>query len=285
MMTTLSFRAAIRSIAMPPSPAPPENALLHDWSRVASGIFHDFHCRWITHLSETLNTGGLPESYYALGEQRAGSFGPDVLALQYADANEGSDPYNNLTGSPWAPNQSGGGIVALADAPPAVSIEQEGVNDARYYTRRQRRLAIRHVSGDRVVAMVEILSPGNRQSMKMLDEFLDKVIEFLENQIHVVIIDPFGGGSFDPDGIHAIIWDRLFSGVYQPPAGKRQTLVSYTAGYPIRAWIEPMALRDRFIDMPLFLTEEHYVPLPLAESYARAYHGVPGRWRRVLEVA
>jgi hypothetical protein len=35
--------------------------------------------------------------------------------------------------------------------------------------------------------------------------------------------------------------------------------------------------------MPLFLTEELYVNVPLEATYQAAYRGVPKRWRDVLE--
>ena len=44
---------------------------IHDWTRVEAGIFHHFHHRWITSISDTLNAGMLPAEYYALAEQEA----------------------------------------------------------------------------------------------------------------------------------------------------------------------------------------------------------------------
>ena len=55
---------------------------MHNWTRVEAGIFHAFHHRWITSISDMLNTGMLPQEYYALPEQQAAGFGPDVLTLQ-----------------------------------------------------------------------------------------------------------------------------------------------------------------------------------------------------------
>jgi hypothetical protein len=55
---------------------------VHDWTRVDAGIFHAFHQQWIIAISNALNTGILPEDYYALPEQHAAGFGPDVLTLQ-----------------------------------------------------------------------------------------------------------------------------------------------------------------------------------------------------------
>src|SRR4051812_10625443 len=53
---------------------------VHDWTRVGAGIFHDFHTAWITEIRNGLNHGLLPQWYYALTEQHAGRFIPDVLA-------------------------------------------------------------------------------------------------------------------------------------------------------------------------------------------------------------
>ena len=64
---------------------------MHDWTRVAPGIFHAFHHDWITEMARALNGGLLPDDYYALPEQQAAGFGPDVLALQSQPANEGED--------------------------------------------------------------------------------------------------------------------------------------------------------------------------------------------------
>ncbi len=54
---------------------------VHDWTRVDAGIFHAFHFGWLTHLSEALNGGLLPEGFYALAEQHAGRTIPDILTL------------------------------------------------------------------------------------------------------------------------------------------------------------------------------------------------------------
>ncbi len=52
---------------------------VHDWTRVDPGIVHDFHHDWITEIKRALNRGILPSGYYALAEQHAAGFGPDVL--------------------------------------------------------------------------------------------------------------------------------------------------------------------------------------------------------------
>ena len=76
---------------------------IHDWTRVDAGIFHDFHHEWISTIRRALNDGLLPSEYYALAEQQAAGFGPDVLTLQIArpDKDDGA-----VSGEP-----STGGLV------------------------------------------------------------------------------------------------------------------------------------------------------------------------------
>lgn len=51
---------------------------MHDWTRVAAGIFHAFHHEWISEISRALNRQ-LPADYYALPEQVAAENRPNVL--------------------------------------------------------------------------------------------------------------------------------------------------------------------------------------------------------------
>src|SRR5438876_525298 len=119
---------------------------IHDWTRVDAGIFHDFHHDWITEIKRALNHGILPEEYYALAEQHAAGYGPDVVTLQ--TNRNGSDD-----DSPIAPRLPGKGGVLLA--PPRLQPIAE--TDLAFYRRKQSAISIRHVSGDEVVAMVEIV--------------------------------------------------------------------------------------------------------------------------------
>ena len=46
-----------------------------------------------------------------------------------------------------------------------------------------------------------------------------------------------------------------------------------------------MAVGDTLPEMPLFLTPEVYVPVPLEATYRAAWEGVPEFWRDVLSAA
>jgi hypothetical protein len=249
---------------------------MHDWTRVSAGTYHAFHNAWITHLQEALNAGRLPPEYYALGEQRADDISPDLLTLHAED--EGGDEIGGGTGGT-------AGMVAVAESPPAVRIHLEAEADLAFYLARQRSLVIRHSTGDRIVAILEIVSPANKHTRKSMEDFVDKVCAALKEGIHVAVIDPLPPSRHDPLGIHGAIWEQLMAGPYSPSDGLPLTLVSYCAKHRITADVEPIHVGSTLIDLPIFLTRTHYVPLPLEMTYMQAWTGVPRRWKRVIEGA
>ena len=48
------------------------------------------------------------------------------------------------------------------------------------------------------------------------------------------------------------------------------------------AFVEPAAVGAVLADMPMFLTPEVYVPVPLEMTYMSAWESVPAYWREVL---
>jgi hypothetical protein len=250
---------------------------IHDWKRVDAGIFHALHNAWITHLQDALNDGILPKSYYALGEQRSGDFGPDVVTLQVDAA-----PFA-ASGAALEAEDASGGVLTLVESPPRTSLLAEAERDASFYVARRRTLTVRRVTDDRLVAILEIVSPGNKRSTVAINAFVEKAMAAFHEGVHLVLVDLFPPGRHDPAGMHALIWEYLSGELYQPPPDRPLTLASYCASSPIRAYIEPLAVGRPLVDMPLFLTPESYVNVPLEATYQRAYHGVPERWKRVLE--
>ena len=43
------------------------------------------------------------------------------------------------------------------------------------------------------------------------------------------------------------------------------------------------AVGRNLIDMPLFLTADSYVPVPLETTYQAAWEAIPGFWREVVQ--
>ncbi|HMC66430.1 MAG TPA: DUF4058 family protein [Gemmataceae bacterium] len=239
---------------------------IHDWTRVEAGIFHAFHHDWITEIARTLNNGLLPEDYYALPEQQAAGFGPDVLTLQSQE--------------PAA--DSGDGPATTTLTRPKASFMAQ--SDGEFYRRKKKSIAIRHVSDDRIVAIVEAVSPGNKASRNAFREFVQKACHFLELKIHLLLLDLFPATKRDPHGIHAAIWGEIEEDSdFVPLPDKPLTLVAYESALVVRAFVETVAVGDVFPDMPLILEPGAAVSVPLEETYQRAYAAFPRRWRRVLE--
>ncbi len=249
---------------------------IHDWTRVEAGIFHDFHLEWISTLKRALNSGLLPSGFYAMAEQIAGGLHPDVLTLGQGQTST-EPPGQNGVGTK---SESNGGL-AVATSPPRVRFVMTAEDEA--YARKTRAIAIRHASDDRVVALIEIVSPGNKSSRHGLKSFVAKAVEFLNAGIHLLVLDLFPPGPRDPQGIHGAIWSEIRAHEFTLPADKPLTLAAYTGGIPKKAYIEPVAVGDVLPEMPLFLEPEIYVPLPLEPAYLSAFEAVPARWRAVLE--
>jgi hypothetical protein len=240
---------------------------VHDWTRVDAATFHAFHTAWITHLSETLNGGLLPPNYYALPEQHGGRWIADVLTLQVP-----------LPAS--SPPPAGEGGLAVAETPPRVR-RKVSVSPAARGNRRT--LTIRHVSGHRIIALVEIVSPANKDRAAHVAEFADKAEAALRQGIHLLLVDLFPPGPHDLQGMDAVIWQRFDEEPYLLPPNEPLTLASYVADLPPVAYLEHFAVGSPLVEMPLFLSPDRYINVPLESTYADSYRGLPAFWRDVLE--
>jgi hypothetical protein len=248
---------------------------VHDWTKVEAGIFHDFHHTWITEIKRALNAGLLPPEFYALAEQVTGPFGPDVLTLRVP---EGRGKLGGVAGDGNSGLHAGG--LALADAPPRVRFRVEAESDR--YAGKAKSVAIHHTSDHAIVAIVEIVSPGNKGSRRTMDAFVRKAEEALAAGIHLLVVEVFPPGPRDPQGIHPAIWqDR--GGGFAPPPDLPLTCAAYRGAPLVEAFIEPFAVGGPLPEMPLFLTPDVYVSVPLEPTYQSASDAVPMIWRDVLE--
>jgi len=242
---------------------------VHDWTRVEDGIFHHFHNEWMTGLCNALNKGLLPEGYYALIEQHAGSYIADVLTLQH-DASASPLPIDAGT--------------TVTQAPPRVRRRLTASAVAR---RRRKTVTIRHVSGHRIVALLEAVSPANKDRARTVRDFAVKVEDAVRQGVHVLMLDLLPPGRHDPQGMHGVIWERLTSdsSPYELPSAEPLTLASYVAEALPTAHIEHIAVGKPLPQMPLFISPKEHIDVPLEATCQVAYHNVPKVWRTVIEAA
>ncbi len=255
---------------------------VHDWTLVDAGIFHHFHQRWISALTDILNERLLPDEYYALAEQQSGRFETDVLTLKSGDGPDAcSEPEHSDWGDAALKNGGSGSqrkSVVLAEPP----VRLTATSDLEFYRRKQNVVAIRHVSGDRLIAMIEIISKGNKSGRMAFDDLVRKAADLLFHQVHLLIVALQPPTRRDPDGVHGAIWDEVAGEPYTRPPEKPLTLAAYEAGTSVRAFIEPVRVGDTLCDMPLFLEPGRFVAVPLEETYQAAFARVPRRWQIVL---
>src|SRR5207248_2691510 len=147
-----------------------------------------------------------------------------------------------------SPSPGGGppAAIAVLSAPPKAKVVTRGEIDR--YARKADRIVIRHPDGV-VVAVIEIVSPGNKSSRDALRAFARKAIGFLTRGVHLLLVDLFPPSRRDPQGIHKVIWDRIQDEPFSLPPDKPLTLAAYSAGMEVVAYIEPVAVGDRLPDM------------------------------------
>ncbi len=249
---------------------------IHDWTRVDAGIFHHFHHEWISTTIHAVNRHLKGTDYYALAEQIAGGVVPDVLTLQHPlGGRKRKKPSGQST-------QSG---VALADSPPQARFRI--TNASKWYAAKKKAVTIRHVSEHRIVAVLEIVSPGNKSSRSAMTDFVRKAQDLLAAGVHLTVVDLFPPTPRDPEGIHPLVWGEDEGegddNTFHFDEAKPLTCASYIGGPSAEAFVEPVAVGDSLPTVALFLTPEEYVPVPLETTYLAAFDAVPDFWREALE--
>ncbi len=243
---------------------------IHDWTLVRAGVFHDFHQEWAVAIKRALNGGILPPGYYAMVEQASLDRFRDVLSFQ-VDRQPDRDASGGTSGN--------GGVLTLAAAPPHVGITAVIESDP-YAQRSNRVIAFDDVG--HVVAVIEIVSPGNKSSRGEFQAFVQKALAFLRSGVHLLVVDLFPPTARDPHGMHAAIWSEMIDYDFQLSADKPLIAASYSAGLKKRAFVQPLCVGEALPAMPLFLEAETYVPVPLEATYLTAFEDVPKPYRDKL---
>ena len=238
---------------------------IHDWTRMEAGDFHDFHQAWIIELRTALNRGLLPPGYLALAEQVTGGPIPDVVTLQ--------------TSRPTGPKAGG---VAVKEQPPTARMSAR--TEHAIYARRADRVAIRHRRG-RVIAVIEIVSPGNKSNRHTIRSFAEKAGDLLRQGINLLVVDLFPPTPRDPQGIHKVIWDEVVDKPFELPPDKPLTVAAYLGGPTPAYYVEPVAVSDPLPSLPIFLSdnEYEYIPAPLEDTYSRTWAAYPDYLKEIME--
>ena len=243
---------------------------IHDWTRVDAGTWHSFHFSWVAEIDRVLNCGVLPEGYYCQPEMPPPLVAPDFLGHL--------SPGDGI-------RMDGDSTVAPLKSPPRVSVQRTASPDI-LIAGRGRTLAIRNERGDRLVALLELTSPSNKDRPRSVAAFADKAAAAIEHGVHVSVIDLLPPTRHDaPHGL--IPKAAEAAGLGDPeelgiPAGKPLMVAAFDADRPPSLWAEPLAVGDELPDLPVFLKPGRYVDVPLSLTYAAAWQATPKRWRDVI---
>jgi hypothetical protein len=245
---------------------------LHDWTRVDPNDYHDFHLSWMTGIKSALNDGLLPAGYLALADHTTPPIVPDVITLTESGGR-----------NPPALEVNVGRSAVTATAPKAKFTKTEAGRKRTLVGRR--RIAIRHVRGRQLVAVIEIVSPSNKARKPEFADLVGKSVQLLGQGVHVLLIDPFPPTRRDPHGLHAAVWKELTGKRFTPPDSLVRTLAAYTAlgDDTYSYFVETPSVGDVLPDMPLFLTPKLHVPTPLEATYLSAWKGYPEYLRKIVE--
>jgi hypothetical protein len=100
----------------------------HDWTRVRSYQFHDFHQSWTIAICNAFNAGQLPPGYYAMVAQKSGGPDPDFITFELTPQ-AGLEP---------------GGLDVYSEPPKTRFVTRA---EAAGYAKKANRITVRHPDG------------------------------------------------------------------------------------------------------------------------------------------
>jgi hypothetical protein len=241
---------------------------IHDWSRVEDASFHDFHQTWLGKIKGRLNKGLLPAGYFAHMERHMGRLVSDVLTLSLPPA---PPPANSRP-----PTRESSGGVAVATRPPKATARLSAKPSQRSS------VVVRQSGNNQLVALLELASAANKDRPENVAAYVGKARSALDAGVHLVHLDLLPPNKFTPSGLGGAIWATV-SG-YDYPFSLERPLAAdaFQAGRVVELYANPLAVGDELPEVPLFLSDELYIDLPLAASYAEAFEECAPQDRELL---
>src|SRR5579871_2167598 len=218
--------------------------------------WESFHGFWITHLAGNFNLR--PNRYGFIAEVNVHigiAVAADVAAFE-EDRPTGERSNGAVATEVWAPPRP---LLAML-----VDFSALETFEIRIYDQDRART---------LVAVVELVSPGNKDRPENRRAFLDKCAAYLREGVSVVIVDIVTSRQHN---FHAALME-LFGG--DEAARRAVTSDLYAVAYRVHVvgqrtqlemWPENLALGASLPTMPLWLTESLCVPLELEAGYQAA---------------
>ncbi len=218
--------------------------------------WESFHGVWPSQIIQHLNKR-LPRRYYGEASIHLG---------MRVEADVATFEEESGAGEAATPNGAEGGVATAVWAPPrpaqtiSVDLPAQDVFEVRIYDDH----------GGRLVAVVELVSPGNKDRPEHRRAFAIKCAAYLQQQVSVVVVDIV---TDRPDNLHIELLDFLEQRDAAPwPAEANLYAVAYRStkdkdAWRMELWTEALALGRPLPTMPLWLADNLAVPLELEASY------------------
>jgi hypothetical protein len=217
--------------------------------------WESFHSAWVNTIVRRLNSRWLPRHYRSAPQAHLGAL-IEVDVATYERELPVTDP--------GGPN---GGVATAVWAPPrpaqtiAVDLPVQDVFEVRVYDDRR---------GRRLVAAVELVSPGNKDRPETRHAFTIKCAAYLQQRVSVVIVDVVTDRLAN---LHAELMDllQLPVPVVDPDAPPLYAVAYRTTkeqdAWQMDVWPEQLAIGVPLPTMPLWLASNLAVPLELEHTY------------------
>jgi hypothetical protein len=231
--------------------------LIHDWSQMDAGVFHDFHQSWMVGIRQALNTVGLSSEYYALFEM------PNATTEQEIFDEVFSDERLDERGYP---------------------LEVTEEDERQIYALKKNVLGIHRTADDRQVARIEAAVPGNKSSRQAWRKFQARIARSLNRGLNLLLLDVVPPTTFAPTSLHDAICADLCVDSNDVPE-RLFAFGAYRSGNEVQAIVETRNVGDPLPIASLFLSPTHTVQIDFGEAYSKALAGMPRHLRERLELA
>jgi hypothetical protein len=216
-----------------------------------------FHSAWANAITNQLNEV-LPEGYYAIPEVPLG----DQIEIDVATFEEHGTAPPNV------------GVLTAVWAPPkprlSAPVDFNRVHGVAVHV-------FQDQGGPELRAAVELVSPSNKDRPRSRLTFAAKCVGYLERGVSVMVIDTVLGRKANLhaeiaqvlEAATALAWDSpsgLYAVAYRTAAVARETRVE--------AWPESLVLGGDLPPLPLWISPEMCLALPLEATYAAACHSL-----------
>jgi len=166
------------------------------------------------------------------------------------------------------------GALSWAAAAPTLLLDTDELTPPEYEVR-----IYDESMGRRLVAAVEIVSPRNKDRSSARDEFVSKCHAMLQQQVGVVIVDPVTSRSAN---LYAELAERIGA---KPPASADEPSYAVSCRsflnrgrHRIEAWEHILEVGSALPTLPLWISNNRYVPLELERTYEETCKGLRISW-------